>query len=177
MGLFTAIPISEKLKGEIKELQNSLPNGIRHQSHDQMHITLRFLGKTSAAKAETVKAQLQNIQSPSFKLAIKGAGTFSKKGKPKVIWAGVKKEALLLKLQKEIEHLCINNGLKPEKRTFTPHITIGRVKNASPRKVKKWMNRQKSWKGEKLRVDRFVLYKSMQKSEGVIHKVVKKYFF
>lgn len=175
MRFFVAIPLSEELKKKLKELQNTLPSDIRAQTPDQMHLTLRFLGETSAAKAETLKAQLKTIRSPAFELAIKGIGTFPANGKPKVIWAGVEKDALLMKLQKSIEKICVNTGFKPERRAFTPHITMGRIKGASSQTVQKWMKQHNDWKSEKLYVDSFILFESHHKAGGIIHKVVKKY--
>lgn len=139
-----------------------------------MHLTLRFLGESSQAKAELLKKTLSEISEPSFSLTIQGTGVFPKKGNPKVAWAGIETSEALMCLQKKVEDACVKAGFKSEKRAFTPHITLGRVRKASAQDVKEWMEQYKDRQIAGLSVNQFILFVSRQKAGGVIHEGIKK---
>ncbi len=149
--------------------------GVRKQPAEQMHITLRFLGETSAAKTEVIKTKLAAGRVSAFTVRVEGAGAFPEKGRPKIIWAGVEKTKLLMRLQQRIEEVCVSSGFAPEKRAFTPHVTIGKVKKARTKKVRKWINQHKKLNVAEFYTDRFVLYESRPKGGGVVHEAVEEY--
>ncbi|HLR76565.1 MAG TPA: RNA 2',3'-cyclic phosphodiesterase [Balneolaceae bacterium] len=175
MRLFIAIPLSDRIKAMLQEVQQSLPEGIRRQPEDQMHLTLRFLGETSPNRTKKIKDKLGKIELPAFALPIKGAGTFPPHKKYRIIWAGVQPVKPLMNLQKKVEEACTESGLEPEDRTYIPHITLGKVKKTSSNEVKKWV--KTNGKGIKFetKASRFIIYESTFTGHSVKHNPKEKY--
>jgi 2'-5' RNA ligase len=66
-----------------------------------------------------------------FKLYVKGLGAFPNARNPKVIWVGMEdnQERLVL-FQEKLEETLAAIGFAPEKREYSPHLTLGRVKDS-----------------------------------------------
>jgi len=95
-----------------------------------IHLTLKFLGDISPANIEML-SQMLNVevgQHRSFEMAFEGLGAFPNPKRPRVIWIGIQAPAGLEALQHGIEAATATLGYPPEKRPFSPHLTIGRVK-------------------------------------------------
>ncbi|HYW35366.1 MAG TPA: RNA 2',3'-cyclic phosphodiesterase [Balneolaceae bacterium] len=175
MRLFIAIPLPDHVKNVMIGLQESI-DGIKWQSPDQMHLTLKFLGETPRDELSTIYAQLENISQQEFILNVKGVGVFPNLRAPRVIWAGVKKSDPLAKLYRSVEKQCQNAGFEPEKRSFKPHITLGRVKGAPAHRVKRFVQKEQAAAlTAQMTVDRFNLYRSKLTHAGAVHTVVKEF--
>lgn len=96
---------------------------------EDIHFTLRFFGDTPLHRLEQIKACLNRIEIDPFEIEIAGVGSFPNNRKPRIIWIGVTKNASeVLKLKNEIDSSLIEIGYQPEKREYTPHATIARVR-------------------------------------------------
>lgn len=100
---------------------------------ENIHITLKFLGDTDEAKAEQI---IQAIQSAAagiapFEAKLKGAGVFPNPKFVRVVWAGIEGAEPLGKIAGKLEELLAPLGFEREKRAFSPHLTVARVR--SPR--------------------------------------------
>jgi RNA 2',3'-cyclic 3'-phosphodiesterase len=95
---------------------------------EDLHITLAFLGDMKQGDFSQLKEALTKISqtAPSFQLKINGAGFFGNPKTPRVLWAGLQKEAPLFELQKQIYEACIAAGYNLDKRPYRPHITLGK---------------------------------------------------
>jgi 2'-5' RNA ligase len=99
---------------------------------DNLHVTIWFLGEVEEAKAErVVHALRQPLGVPPITLRIEGAGAFPASGEPRALWLGLTsgREGLLAvhgRLTPRLRKL----GFEPERRQFSAHLTIGRVKEA-----------------------------------------------
>ncbi len=169
MRLFIAIDIPDWSKQQLKELQD--PNlGVSWTTPDTMHLTLRFIGNVEEpGKQQELAGQLSSIQMPVFEMTIKDLGYFPPRKHPKIIWAGIENNSLLTELQQAIEHACRAADFEPDKRSYIPHITIGRVKNASKKEVNTFFNQNKRVWIEEIPVTEFVLYESKLDSDGARH--------
>lgn len=173
MRLFIAIELPNGLKNELKSIQEPA-EGIRWQAAEQLHITLKFLGDTTADRVKDLKQRLSNIQSPSFSISVKGLGKFPKKGNPKVIWAGVSKPKKLLHLQEKVEKACLKLGFEKGRRRFIPHITLGRVNKEGEVEAYRVLRETFTYP-EKIIVNHFTLFESHLSPEGARHKVLERY--
>jgi 2'-5' RNA ligase len=54
-------------------------------------------------------------------------GLFGEGHRKKTLWAGVERSPSLLALQRTVETVCQQVGLKAEGRVYSPHITLGKV--------------------------------------------------
>jgi 2'-5' RNA ligase len=95
-----------------------------------IHLTLKFLGDISPANVEML-AQMLSVevsQHQAFQMGFEGLGAFPNPRQPRVIWIGIQAPASLEALQHGIEAAAATLGYPADKRPFSPHLTIGRVK-------------------------------------------------
>lgn len=101
-----------------------------------IHITMRFLGEISTETVEKVIEQMKEIKSQSFDIEFKGIGTFPNIKNPRVIWIGIKKGSIELKeIYVQLEPRLRKIGFNPDKKGFSPHLTIARVRSGRNRKT------------------------------------------
>jgi 2'-5' RNA ligase len=97
-----------------------------------IHLTLKFLGNVNVGKVspitEAIARAAQGV-SP-FRLELGGLGAFPNLRRPRVIWVAVKGDVeRVASLQKGIDRLLIPLGFAPESRSFTAHLTLGRLRD------------------------------------------------
>ena len=75
---------------------------------------------------------LRAISFAPFALAVGRAGGFPQAGAPRVLWAGLTQgQAESARLAAQVEQALVPLGFAPEERPFAPHLTLGRVRQAS----------------------------------------------
>lgn len=103
----------------------------RWVSPEHHHITLWFIGEVDPPTHEAIVGALRPpFAVPAFTLEIGGLGAFPPRGKPRVLWLGVRVggeslAALYRELARRLEPL----GFAPEMRPYSAHLTIARVKD------------------------------------------------
>lgn len=105
--------------------------GARWQNHEQLHLTLRFIGEVDHHMAEDIAAALGALYAPAVTARIAGVGLFERQGRPHMIWAGVEPHEPLAALHRKVDQLLARVGVAPETRAFTPHITLARLNRGS----------------------------------------------
>ena len=101
---------------------------------ESIHITLKFLGDIAEDRVDDVARAIQRgVEGAGpFPVSVGGAGMFPAGGRPRVFWVGVKEgERKLSDLAFRIENALSGLGFEKEKRKYSAHLTIGRVR--SPR--------------------------------------------
>ncbi len=144
--LFIAIDLPEMVKdallGAVAQMGRQLPNrAVRWVKPEQMHLTLRFLGDTAVTQLPDLQNQLTQLttQYPSFRLHLNGVGAFPNRKRPRVVWVGLGGDvAQLQTMQAELEERMVALGWSREKRPFSPHVTLGRVKDARQVQALDW---------------------------------------
>jgi RNA 2',3'-cyclic 3'-phosphodiesterase len=126
-----AAGIVEQLRRRIE--QNTPRARVAWIPQERMHLTVRFIGEVSGGQSIALQAALERpLEVPPFELAVGGLGLFPTRGQPRVIWAGV---TIGLQELRYVERL-VAKRLDPligpgEEREYTPHLTLGRVKDAA----------------------------------------------
>jgi 2'-5' RNA ligase len=177
---FVAIELSPEIRAQIEKIQNGLKGSsadVRWVRSGGIHLTLKFLGGVQEGKIPEISGVLKQCaaKTGSFNLTIHSLGAFPNATNPKVIWIGVEDESgRLLKAQQSIEKSLAAIGFKEEKRAFTPHLTLGRLK--SPR-GKREVSRKLEYSGEcdcgTLTVTEICLFKSALKPSGAVYTKLK----
>lgn len=105
-------------------------SALRWSATSNLHLTLRFLGDTTAENRSALVHALQGItkaQSP-FSLGLDGLGAFPNWGNPRVVWVGVTGDLdILQRVQRRVEEEVQGCGFAPESRPYHPHITLARA--------------------------------------------------
>jgi 2'-5' RNA ligase len=170
MRLFIAITLPEDQRARLAALANGLP-GARWINQDNLHLTLRFLGELDGGEAADIDVALAQIRTPGFTLGLEGISHFGEGRKLRALWAGVRPNPLLMRLQAKIEQAVIRAGLPPEKRKFKPHVTLARFKsNPGGAKLHAYLAQHALFRAEPFDVDRFTLYSSFLSSSGAIYR-------
>ena len=162
--LFTALEIPREAALSLSLLRGGLP-GARWIDVENYHITLRFIGDVEGHVADEVADALDRVRRSSFSLTLSGVGAFGGK-KPHSIWAGVAASPDLHALQGEIERICQRLGLPSDPRKFMPHVTLARLRNASPLDVAHYLSARGNFAAMPFRVGRFVLMSSRDSVGG-----------
>jgi 2'-5' RNA ligase len=128
--LFIAIPVPEPISKKLEEwtLDHKEKLSFRKWTHPRdYHITLQFLGDTTAAQRDALQAALREVKAKSLSLALNGAGTFGLAKSPRVLWAAVAGDLEgLNNLHAEVIKATRTAGFEPEDRPYSPHITLAR---------------------------------------------------
>ena len=135
---FIAIELPSQIKLKIEDIQSKLRSSgsdVRWTRPEGIHLTLKFLGNIEQEKIPEISNVIERCSTgnTSFMLDVCSLGAFPNERNPKVVWVGTKDDSgNLHKLQRTLEKGLSNIGFKEEKRAFSPHLTLGRVK--SPKK-------------------------------------------
>jgi RNA 2',3'-cyclic 3'-phosphodiesterase len=122
--------IQKAIARSIGPLEKELPRPlIRWVAHQNIHLTLKFLGDISPANLEQL-AEVLRVEAAgheAFPLSVNGLGAFPNPRRARVIWVGLEAPPVLAAIQRSVESACARLGYAPEERSFSPHLTIGRV--------------------------------------------------
>ncbi|MBE0672832.1 MAG: RNA 2',3'-cyclic phosphodiesterase, partial [Anaerolineales bacterium] len=108
-----------------------------------------------------------------FNLQISSIGSFPNSKRARVLWAGIHAPAELSSLQKNIETGMTRLGYEKEERPFSPHLTLGRVRQnidqAGLQKIRTTIDAVQLGNIGSARVDSIHLYNSELHSNGSIY--------
>lgn len=168
--LFVAIDPPEEIRQQLSRICFGLP-GAKWSDDDQLHITLRFIGEVDGAVFADAYEALAEVSAEPFEVTVKGVGFFPPRQDPKILWAGVEKNDRLKHLRNKIESALVRAGLQSEKRKFTGHITLARLKDTPPAKVATYLREYALFRLDPFPVNEFCLYSSFLSSERALHQV------
>lgn len=173
--LFVAVDIPEDLRGDISSICYGLP-GAKWVTPDQLHLTLRFIGEVDGGVFREIRSVLENVKGQAFPLQIKGLGYFPPRKDPRVLWVGLEKSEALLQLRKKVD-ACLNSlGIESEKRKFSPHITLARLRKTPLVRLTNFLSGNNLFALPEFEVSVFYLYSSQLSSKGAIHTIEAEYF-
>ena len=136
---FIAIELSAELQKAISQVLERLQakagkSTVRWVSPANIHLTVKFLGEVAPNGVALIEEALtaEAAFHTGFWLEANGLGAFPNTRKPRVIWIGVDMPSELASLQHGIDSATARLGYPSESRPFSPHLTLGRVReNAS----------------------------------------------
>ena len=131
VGLFLPAAAAKELHGTVRGLLAGA--GFRFVPPEEIHLTLRFLGETPAAKVDGLREHLERAltELPAPRLRLGRTGSFPETGSARVLWAGVDEdpgtEGRLEALARAADAAAIGSGCAPaDEDPFRPHITVAR---------------------------------------------------
>lgn len=99
---------------------------------EKLHITLKFIGEVEPPRVNDLSQAAGRAASQvgRFELSIAGAGAFPPRGAARVLWLGVgDMSGGLKRLAAMLEDECATMGFARERRPFSPHLTIARLRD------------------------------------------------
>lgn len=132
--VFIAVDVGDEIRGRLEELQRKLRkvhSNVRWTGPGAIHLTLAFMGNVPVEELDRITSALalacRGVE--AFAMEAAGTGTFGKPKHPRVIWAGIADCPPLMELQHRIGEALLAAGTAFDRKPFSPHITLGRVKS------------------------------------------------
>jgi len=130
--LFLAVALSDDVRHGLAAFLTDetmrLPG--RPAPPDNWHLTLRFLGNTTALQRDGILEFLDDhLTVEPFTLGFAALGAFPKPSRATVLWLGTRRGSDGLAAIAQIcEAAAVSVGFSPEDRPFHPHLTLSRLR-------------------------------------------------
>lgn len=169
-------PVQEAIQLKTEPLRKFIGSSIvRWVPSKNIHLTLKFLGDVPSTKIDML-IQIVRTQADScssFDIHINGLGSFPSPKRPRVLFIGIQAPAELEALWRGIESETTRLGYESEARGFSPHLTLGRVKQPcsvdDQQRIRKALEETKVDSLGNARVDSVHLYKSELNRGGSVY--------
>jgi len=136
--IFIAVNLPENIKKKLNGYEENWPDlPVRWTKKGNLHITLVFLGYLNDEELlETINITKEvALKGKSFSINLnKILYGPPKKMPPRMVWAEGEKSQELADLQRDLEN-SLYGGNEKGARSFSPHITLGRIKTWEFRKL------------------------------------------
>jgi 2'-5' RNA ligase len=181
MRCFIAIDMPENIKDAIAGVIEKCglnAKGIKWVPVRNVHLTLKFLGDVKEDIIPEIEKGLALIcmSRNVFNINICGAGAFPNFKYPNVLWIGINESEELKGLYEDIEESMFESGFEKEDRKFSPHLTIGRVRDRKG--IEPLMKELYTFKDTffgSIEVNEVLLMRSVLKSTGAEYSVTARF--
>jgi 2'-5' RNA ligase len=106
------------------------PQNLQWIDRDDLHVTLRYLGSQAPSVAASITDGLSRICKSPVNVRLDGADMFEDVG---VLFVRILPTPDLMKLQKSVDQIAIENSVSPSEHRYRPHISIARLRKESER--------------------------------------------
>jgi 2'-5' RNA ligase len=168
--LFVAIDIPEDIRTLICVMGATIP-GARAVPTEQLHLTLKFLGDVENGMLPDIRQALAGINHEAFSMSLKTVGHFPPRGMPRVLWVGINPIQEAVSLRNKVEKALWDIGIEREKRKFSPHVTLARLKDSPINRLTQFLAGNSLFETPAFRIDEFQLYSSTLTQRGAIHTI------
>ena len=167
MRLFVGLDLPWELRQRLRALCTALP-GARFVPSENLHLTLRFIGEVTPNQAEDIDLALAALKGRKLSLEVAGVGTTNRAGREVTLWAGIARDPALDHLQAKVETALQRAGILPEKRRFTPHITLARLDNVVEAKLAAYLQVNNLFRAGQTRIHHMTLFSSQLGKEASV---------
>lgn len=181
MRIFFALDLPDNLARELKGILGYLsrrsPGGINWVAHQNLHLTVNFIGDVPEHLAGELATGIQSIlqEFAAFEFQAEGLELFPAKN-PRLLWLKLSgMEDMAHKLNRKVLSFARELGLKPDAKKLKLHITLGRIKSPQSADFERSAIEYPISNKEILRWDSPTLYRSTLSPKGPIYKVLQQY--
>ena len=183
MRIFLSIPVPNVVKNIKQMLTSTCENEraeIRWVKHNNLHLTVQFLGSVSDEKISKIIKEVENVVSSinSFVLTVSETGCFPNTSKPSVLYLGVggnikALKALVVKINDKMSKI----GFKKDSESFIPHITVAKINYPQKFNPDLSIFLNSTYDKVEFLVDSIQLLESKTLTEGVVYKTLNTFSF
>lgn len=172
---FIALELSDEAREEFSRITGILEEAkadVKWVKPASIHLTLKFLGYVNEEKIASISERLKDIVSGAvpFDVVLEGIGVFPKWDYVKVLWVGLAEGSARVKeLALKTEQVMQAEGFEKEKREYSPHLTLGRIRSAKNKKELRNQAETIKVKPVKSHISRIILFKSELSPEGAVY--------
>jgi 2'-5' RNA ligase len=153
---FVALPVPAEVAEHLARLHETVPGDAGRVTWVKavaIHLTFVFLGDIEEELIIPIREALEAAASGTdpFETSLGAVGAFPNLRRPRVIWAGLEKGAdEAVRFKQRIDEMLLPLGFEAERKRFSPHITIGRVRStgrpgAIEQAAAEWILPQETW--------------------------------
>lgn len=175
--LFVAVDMPEESKSALEQAVNPWRERLgagRWVVRDNWHVTMKFLGRTWPRLLPVVAAADREVASTvvPFQVRLSGLGVFPGPSRARVLWAGLDDPDGHLTGLSEGLDAALAKDFTPEKRAFTPHLTVARFNPPIPMREHAEALAGTPIDAPPFTVDRLVLYRSHLSPRGARYEAL-----
>lgn len=174
MRTFIAINLSDEVKNSINAIIENFKKidpKIKWVKKENLHLTLKFLGEVDEEKIKRIGSSLEKkVKFSDFEITLNGIGTF-----PRTIWIGTTDGKEKVKeIWENVEEAAEECGFERDHRSFSAHVTIGRIKSKPEKTLKKEIENLKEFNFGTQMVSSITMIKSTLTKAGPIYEEIYK---
>jgi 2'-5' RNA ligase len=172
---FICIEIPASISERIGNLQTELKAvdaQVSWTKPSNIHLTVKFLGAVEPTRIQNVARAVQRagLGINEFEIEISGAGCFPSTRNPRVLWIDLSEVPdALRQLYANLEDELDRQGFAREKRKFSPHLTIGRLRGPKNATLLAEMLTESGFKPERFTASEIIVMRSDLKPTGSIY--------
>lgn len=181
---FIAVELPAEIRQTLAELSRRLRASRTRASwvsSENLHITLRFLGDVEDGLLNRLGEGLAESYGgqAAFRLRIEGAGAFPNPRRPRVLWAAISEpHDALRSVQAIAEDSARAIGLEPDTKTFSPHITLARIRTQKGIEgLRALVEQEAQFYGGEFLVEAVSLFSSRLTDAGAVYKRLREFRF
>lgn len=181
---FIAIDLPQNVRLFLAEAQEALKSygfSVKWVRPQNIHLTLKFLGDVEVGRTARISEAMAAAAGScsGVSLRAKDIGVFPDLKRPRVIWAGVTGQPEILEnLQRILDERLADLGFPKDRRSFSAHLTLGRVKGQiDSARMKTAFDALTGLESAAFEVDRIVLFKSELRPAGAVYTQVHQVLF
>lgn len=129
MRLFTALDLTPEVANALRDLLELLQPAarLRWSRPENLHLTLKFIGEWPEEKLDDLRRALAAVAVQPVDVKLAGLGFFPNARAPRVFWVGIDAPPEMAALAARIDRAIEPLGIAPEKRPYSPHLTLARI--------------------------------------------------
>lgn len=175
--------VRQRIEAYQKSIRTCFPDrSVGWISASNLHLTLKFYGELSNPQLDRLNCILEKIvnERTGFTFQATGSGVFPNPDRARILWIGSTPCPQLTNLAVYVDSFSKDLNVEPEKRLFSPHLTIGRIrdgfeKSAIQSAVKEFLNHPAGNMGI-IPVEKIVLMRSELNPTGARYTPIKEFF-
>jgi len=172
MRLFTGLDLPAEVCGQLEELLRRLKPAARIQWSPpaNLHVTTKFIGEWPEGRLGELKTALGVLPARGgIEVRIRRVGFFPNPNSPRNFWCGIEASGLA-ELAADIDAATAALGVAREKRAFSPHLTLARIKErVELRALREAIAALPSLEFGSFRAESFFLYQSTLRPTGSVY--------
>lgn len=171
---FELPPVIKRGISEVSRAGKEFPLDLAWVKSDNIHLTMVFMGNIPEEKIQSIGEAAKKVCAGTepFDVSPGGLGFFGSRRHPRVLWMGLHSDVRRMgRFREALQKSLKPFGIKPEKRPFKPHLTLGRFKKGA----RPWphldnmISEYANLRGRTCALKELVLFKSDLTPEGAIY--------